>query len=166
MLYEVITDVIYDTAGADQLAINGVTADDIRFVEYGDYDLCIYVGDEYITLDNQQKAEYTQNTAYTNYQLESILLDDGTTIDITGGLTFTGTSSGESITATNYDDIIYGLAGNDTLFGYVGDDTLVGGTGADTLYGADGNDIYEWSVGDGNDVIYDTVESTDSYNFV
>lgn len=56
------------------------------------------------------------------------------------------------------DDILIGGAGNDTLLGDIGSDNLTGGLGNDTLQGGAGTDTYNFSVGDGQDVItdYDT----------
>ena len=48
------------------------------------------------------------------------------------------------------------LVGNETvnfLFGNDGNDTFVGGGGNDVLRGGNGNDIYQWSFGDGRDLI-------------
>ncbi|MDI1302711.1 MAG: VCBS domain-containing protein [bacterium] len=51
-------------------------------------------------------------------------------------------------------DLLMGESGNDVLHGGTGDDALVGGQGNDTLYGDSGADTYEYSRGDGNDVIH------------
>lgn len=51
------------------------------------------------------------------------------------------------------DDELYGNALNNTLLGREGDDYLYGNAGNDFLTGAEGDDIFEWGVGDGNDVI-------------
>ncbi|MCP4081122.1 MAG: hypothetical protein GY819_07540 [Planctomycetaceae bacterium] len=50
-------------------------------------------------------------------------------------------------------DTIIGNEGNNSLIGNVGDDTLRGGGGVDYLHGNEGRDVYEWFIGDGNDVI-------------
>ncbi len=149
-------DQINETGGVDQLVLHGVIADDIRFEKYGSYDLRVHIDNEYIELNYQMRSDTLQNSAYDTYHVESILLDDGTTIDLTGGMTFTGTVAADSIMATSQDDELYGLVGNDTLYGGTGNDTLVGGTGNDTLNGQLGSDVYEWSVGDGNDQINET----------
>jgi Ca2+-binding RTX toxin-like protein len=43
----------------------------------------------------------------------------------------------------------------DTLNGTAGGELLIGGKGADTISGGAGNDTFQWSRGDGNDVISD-----------
>ena len=50
-------------------------------------------------------------------------------------------------------DTIIGNEGNNSLIGNFGDDTLRGGGGVDFLHGNEGRDVYEWFIGDGNDVI-------------
>ncbi|WLQ16976.1 calcium-binding protein [Hahella aquimaris] len=50
-------------------------------------------------------------------------------------------------------DELLGGAGNDQLLGGHGDDTLNGGVGDDTLTGGEGADIYQFTSGDGRDVI-------------
>ena len=44
-------------------------------------------------------------------------------------------------------------SGNDTIFGGDAEETLVGGLGDDYLSGGDGSDVYEFTRGDGKDVI-------------
>ena len=56
-------------------------------------------------------------------------------------------------------DTLLGGAGNDTLRGSSGDDILVGGLGNDTLTGGTGNDVYRFSLGDGQDTIYNNDSS-------
>jgi Ca2+-binding RTX toxin-like protein len=53
-----------------------------------------------------------------------------------------------------------GKNGNDKLVGTTGSDTLIGGKGNDTLIGGKSNDVYQFSVGDGLDVI--TVDAMDN----
>ncbi len=48
------------------------------------------------------------------------------------------------------------ITGNETanrLFGNGGNDTIIGGGGNDALIGGNGNDTYQWSLGDGRDLI-------------
>ena len=63
------------------------------------------------------------------------------------------------------DDYIEGNAGSDTLNGEEGKDKLLGGTGNDilrggigndTLMGGQGNDLYDFTLGDGQDVVIDS----------
>lgn len=82
-----------------------------------------------------------------------------------------GSNRRDRIYGSEQQDIISGLAGNDKLYGLDGDDVLNGGEGHDRLYGGRGNDIlsggagydtlnggsgddtYQFSLGDGRDVI-------------
>jgi Ca2+-binding RTX toxin-like protein len=52
--------------------------------------------------------------------------------------------------------VLFGTDGNDTISAFSGQNNiLVGGAGDDLLTGNDGNDVYVWSLGDGNDTIND-----------
>ena len=68
--------------------------------------------------------------------------------------TTTTTTTTDNIRGTTNSEIIYGAAGNDSLYGGTGNDILIGGTGNDTLRGEGGNDTYIYSLGDGQDTIY------------
>jgi hypothetical protein len=106
--------------------------------------LDIHVGGNVLTIENQFWADY--HVGYSNpyrYEVETLSLDDGTVIDLTGGLTFTGTNDAEAMYGVgSRDDILIGLEGNDTLHGQVGDDTYIWsiGDGSDTIYESDGQD--------------------------
>ena len=54
------------------------------------------------------------------------------------------------------DDQLVGGAGNDQLTGGSGTDQFTGGSGNDMLVGNSGNDLYDFSRGDGQDVILDS----------
>ena len=149
-------DIINETGGVDQLVLQGVVAIDIRIEKYGNFDLRVHIGSEYITVKNQYRSDYYQNTSYDQYQVESVLLDDGSTIDLLNNLSFAGTSGDDIIGGMNSDDFLLGFAGNDTLNANSGNDTLTGGAGEDTLNGGSGSDGYVWSLGDGNDIINET----------
>lgn len=69
--------------------------------------------------------------------------------------TLSGTSGGDTINGTSGDDVLEGLAGADTLSGAYGSDRFIGGAGADTLTDNGGYETYQWSKGDGNDIIDD-----------
>ncbi|MGH1404168.1 MAG: Ig-like domain-containing protein, partial [Alphaproteobacteria bacterium] len=129
-------DTITDTNGTDTLVLHEVSASDLTFISGAGNALIIRVNDETITINNQLRSDSQQNSAYDYHQIERLLLDDGSEIDLTNIVTFTGTSEGETIDGTHLgDDILEGLAGDDHMRGYEGDDT------------------YVWSVGDGNDAI-------------
>ena len=147
-------DNISEQSGLDQLVMHGVTESDLRFEKSGSYDLTIHVGSESIILRNQLHSDYIGSNTADYYQVETLLLDDGTVIELTDNITFTGTASGENVYGLkNGNSVLYGLDGNDSLSGYNGNDILIGGAGDDWMYGGNGDDQYVWSVGDGNDNI-------------
>ena len=69
--------------------------------------------------------------------------------DVTGG------DMSDTIHGLSGNDSVYGGSGNDRLFGDTGNDRVTGGAGNDLLYGGSGADIFEFSDGDGQDVIFD-----------
>jgi Ca2+-binding RTX toxin-like protein len=132
-------DVIEDTAGMDLLVLGaGITVDDLRLENSLGGDLRLHIGSEYITVRNQFDA--------TGYEVETILFDDDSTFNLTGDLTFTGSSS---------NDFVYAQEN------VTADDTLIGLEGNDYLYGYDGDDTYVWNIGDGNDIIRDDAGTAD-----
>ncbi len=54
-----------------------------------------------------------------------------------------------------FDDRLDGAGGDDDISGGGGNDVIIGGAGDDTLDGGAGDDLYEYSKGDGNDIITD-----------
>ncbi|WP_437891836.1 calcium-binding protein [Phytobacter sp. V91] len=73
---------------------------------------------------------------------------------------------GNDVISGNWgNDILYGEDGDDTLEGSNGDDLLVGGTGNDWLDGGMGNDSWLFSIGDGQDTLYDFYGEHDTLRF-
>ena len=70
-------------------------------------------------------------------------------LEMTGGITRTGTTAADSLLGGSMDDSLDGGAGNDTLDGSDGIDTLIGQAGDDLLTGGLGNDRLDG--GDGID---------------
>ncbi len=116
----------------------------------------ITVGGEMISVLNQFDA------ANPGRGIERIAFADGvvwTVEDILTRTRLNGTVQNNTLTGTALMDNIFGLAGDDTITGGAGDDLIVGGPGADDLDGDAGNDRFEWSLGDGADIIRDTAAS-------
>ncbi|MGH1377176.1 MAG: calcium-binding protein, partial [Alphaproteobacteria bacterium] len=132
-------DVIGDTDGFDIIKLHGVLESDVTFEQYSSFGLRIHVGAETLTLNSQFQSDYYSSNAYDAYRVEEIHLDDGTVIDLLGGLAFTGTSAGETVNGTGSDDYLFGEGGDDTLYAKAGDDVLNGGTGNDNLNGGTGD---------------------------
>ena len=116
----------------------GITASNIRFEKNG-YDLNIYYGtSDKIILDSHLYDDV--NLSNSRDEVETLKFADGTSINLKGGLTFTGTSGADSTYGTNMNDILTGLVGDDYLSAYGGNDILDGGMGNDYLYGGTGMD--------------------------
>jgi Ca2+-binding RTX toxin-like protein len=109
--------------------------------------------------------------SFTSIQLaDGTVLDDvamaglrGVVLGRDGNDTLTASSAGQLVNGRGGNDSLIGGAGNDTLLGDLGNDTLSGGTGndtlvgglgSDTLSGGAGSDTYQYSVGDGADLVH------------
>lgn len=66
-----------------------------------------------------------------------------------------GGIGGDGLVGGTGDDDLAGGIGDDTLDGGSGDDWLEGGRGADRLEGGAGHDVYDYSSGDGHDLVVD-----------
>jgi Ca2+-binding RTX toxin-like protein len=62
--------------------------------------------------------------------------------DVVEAMTWTGTSSADTISGSDFADSFSGLGGNDRITALGGNDTIDGGTGADTMIGGTGDDRY------------------------
>ncbi|WP_439588563.1 calcium-binding protein, partial [Hydrogenophaga sp.] len=69
--------------------------------------------------------------------------------------TIQGTSGDDFIAGRMGNDVLNGHSGDDEILGGEGDDTITGGWGNDILNGGAGNDRYEFSLGDGVDILND-----------
>jgi Ca2+-binding RTX toxin-like protein len=87
--------------------------------------------------------------------LSSYAYKEKTNINDTGAKSLIGTDKKDLIFGEAGNDSIDGGANNDVIYGGTGDDTITGGKGNDYLIGGIGNDTYVYTIGDGNDWIYD-----------
>ncbi|WP_159068645.1 calcium-binding protein [Neisseria wadsworthii] len=96
---------------------------------------------------------YFSKDAAGGYQIDQILFDDGTVLDVEAvkQLVIKGTEQNDTLYAYAEGNTLAGLGGNDALYGGAGDDLLSGGNGNDTLQGGEGNDKLHG--GSGNDVL-------------
>ncbi|MBI2718425.1 MAG: DUF4214 domain-containing protein, partial [Rhizobiales bacterium] len=153
-------DTINDTGTSlteiDTLALLNVASTGVTLTMTG-ADLLIKVSEtNNVTETITVKSRYT--TAVNGTGVEVISFSDGVIwnlADIISHTTLVGTTGADNLTGPNYADTISGDAGADTLTGGIGDDRIIGGGGDDTLQGGIGSDRYEWSAGDGKDLIND-----------
>lgn len=88
------------------------------------------------------------DTMYGGDGNDSMQGDDGDDA-LEGGI------GGDSLYGQNGNDTLKGGADQDIMYGAAGDDVLEGGTGNDTLItGGQGNDTYYFSLGDGQDTVF------------
>lgn len=138
-------DVYTENTGTDVLRLdaawNGVTP---QYFRIGN-DLQIY-------FSAANNITVTGHFSSGNNQIESMVYDNTTTVNLTTVSAITqGTSGNDSFSGGTGADILYGFGGNDTLTGNNGNDTLYGGTGNDTLNGNNNDDYLDG--GAGNDTM-------------
>jgi len=75
-----------------------------------------------------------------------------------------GGDGNDTLYGSNGNDDLRGGQGNDYLYGEAGDDVLTGGAGNDTMNGGNGSDTYYWNLGDGDDVIGDSLSEPSAVN--
>jgi Ca2+-binding RTX toxin-like protein len=123
------------------------------------------------TSDLIQMSGFDPNNVYGPHAIETFVSSSGFVMSYDSlvdylGITSTGTAGADILNGTNGFDHMTGGAGNDTLSGGVGgddiaggdgNDILAGGKGNDLLLGGAGNDTYRYNVGDGFDIINDTI---------
>ncbi|MFN4264433.1 MAG: putative Ig domain-containing protein [Aquabacterium sp.] len=94
--------------------------------------------------------------------VELIEFTNGTSwgLDEIKSRTLIGESGNDELTGfSDRDDLIVGAGGNDRLVGLRGNDVLIGGAGDDVLEGGAGSDTYKFGLGDGKDVIDESMAS-------
>jgi Ca2+-binding RTX toxin-like protein len=163
-------DTIGESGGLDQLILHNVLASEVRLENVYGTTLKIHIGSESITINNHFQSDYYQSSSYDGYQVEKIILDDTTEIDLINNVTFTGTSSTDYMYGLNAAETQHGADGADYIYGYSGDDILYGDAGSDYLYGGNGNDEIIGGAGvdmlygdDGADIfVFDTLASSDN----
>lgn len=164
-------DWLFDGGGVDTLQLGAGLAASATTVATNWGQLLIRFSDGgAVTLDAQYDAD---TGAVKTNQIEQIVFADGTvwnqqTLWSLSGLdkTIWGTSGSDTLLGGADVDHLSGAGGDDYLHGGAGADVLNGGEGADTLEGGTGNDelwdrsatsgdVYRYSLGDGQDVVYD-----------
>lgn len=172
-------DLIAGGAGDDDL-VGGDGADTFRFSAFGEGDDIIEDFDGSQDKLSFASALDTGNDGILNDLATATVTEDGPNVIVTFAnghtLTLWGAATGsinsiddlvadpntqfttfidsdKTLTGGAGNDAIGGGAGHDHLIGAAGNDTLTGGLGNDYLDGGAGNDVYNFSVGDGFDVV-------------
>lgn len=136
--------------------LDGEAGDDFLWGDGGDDILYGSEGNDYLEGDNVPLDAQDHGDDYLDGGAgDDILVGDGGNDTLFGGDGSDSLEGDREDIALAYhgDDYLDGEAGNDTLYGEGGNDTLIGGTGNDYLAGGVGDDIYVFSIGDGNDTI-------------
>lgn len=111
-----------------------------------------------------QQIRFSDGTAWSLQDIVNRVLACTDGDDIRTGTAWADTISGQAGNDTldghGGDDVLEGSQGNDTLDGRDGNDTLDGGAGNDSLTGGTGNNVYRFGVGDGQDNIKTSNDTT------
>ena len=152
---DIVRDSMSQVGGNDVIEFGaGIAPGDVTVTQAdGGNDLILKINGstDQITLD-QSVNEWSN-------RIEFVRFADGTvwtTADLIAKAT-TATSGDDIINGSTGSEMLAGLAGNDTISGKAGNDTLIGGTGNDLLIGNDGADLYRFAVGDGQDIVRDSM---------
>ncbi|MDF1734693.1 MAG: calcium-binding protein, partial [Minwuia sp.] len=133
-------DLLSETSGGsgdDVLHLTGgLTLADIRLVGFnGDLNIVLADGTGAVRIADQFD--------FVDSRIETLLFDDGSSLDLTAPLELRGGDGNDFIDSANTGDTLTGGGGGDDLDGLAGDDVLFGGSGRDTLEGGNGNDALQ-----------------------
>ncbi len=140
-------DIVYAKTGDDM--VSGDQGNDLLFGENGNDLLLGQQGQDQLYGGQGNDLLYGGNEddkLYGNSGQDALYGENGSD-QLYGG------SQDDMLYGGNDSDELYGELGNDTLNGDDGNDLLVGGADDDTLSGGLGDDVYQYVVGDGNDLI-------------
>ncbi|MDX1217372.1 type I secretion C-terminal target domain-containing protein [Sinorhizobium medicae] len=151
------TDTITDSAGTDKIRVgSSLTISDFWIVSAGTTALHIVSKSD---SNNRTVITTSSNADGVISPVELVEFDNGTTLDLTGAITWEGNSGNNEFRDFATAGTMYGYAGTDTFYGYDGNDIMYGGDGNDTMYGGDDNDTM---YGDANDDIMDGQNGDDT----
>ncbi|HEX8028310.1 MAG TPA: calcium-binding protein, partial [Vicinamibacterales bacterium] len=138
----------------------GIALADIEVLQVGDNDIVLKIRgtSDQLTLSGTvtdttrriEEVRFADGTVWTHADLLNKILEQENR--------FGATSGNDHITATNGNETVIGLAGNDWINAREVNDILIGGMGNDDLGGGAGDDVYRFSVGDGQDRIFESIE--------
>ena len=157
---DVINDYSYVYNENDKISFgSGITQNDLYVTASGN-NLILKING---TQDQITIKDYYLNSSSSPYnKIEQFYFSQTattlTTTDIENMVIIEGTASNDTLNGTAANDTIYGYAGNDFIVAGAGNDTITGGTGNDTIdsgYNGAGADVYNFNLGDGQDVIND-----------
>ncbi|PTQ73712.1 calcium-binding protein [Pseudomonas sp. GV071] len=175
-----ISEVAIGDEAMDTLSFGaGIEANDIQIRKVGaDLVLVHSNGSDQVAIKNWFESIGPDANAVASSRIEWVRFDDGTIWDVNtlqGQIGVQGTERADTLFGWAGDDFIHAGGGDDLmdggsgmnhLFGDAGDDTLivadtshdnflVGGRGNDTLIGGANSDTYAFSLGDGQDTIFE-----------
>lgn len=136
---------IVDTGGADVLELGSdIPRSAVRlFISRGPDN---YDDDSLYVINNRYSWAlghvWLDNHLTSAQKVETLRFADGATVDLTGGLTLTGSEGSDRMGGTGFRDVVFGRGGDDELQAGRGNDTYIfhGRFGRDTILDGGGND--------------------------
>lgn len=152
--------------GNDTIKLTSWNANDVYIYVDGGRDLIIESvanpNDKFEALGKHKFQGFLQVGTDIVEKFETIEFADGSTIDLTQGVTMNLADNGGAAYGSELSDTVYGNSGGDTIFGFGENDTLQGGLGNDFIDGGAGFDtavyldVYaNYSINTGNNTIED-----------
>jgi len=111
-----------------------------------------------VNLADGTTADLGMLLSQQGFLVEGKTLDDSLQGAMSHANRMSGSDGNDALFGGQRDDTLDGGSGSDVLDANYGNDVLTGGIGDDAMYGGEGNDVYVYNLGDGSDVIGDTME--------
>lgn len=111
----------------DLIELTHLLATDIR--------LATNAADQLVIFDLGSTDRIAISEHLNGVSIEQIRFADNSILDLTGGLTLSGTAQADTMYGTDFDDQINVGKGDNLVFGNLGNDVIRGKNGADVLYG-------------------------------
>lgn len=117
-----------------------------------------------VSIDSAGLVVFSPETAYTGAASFDYTVRDAGGNETTQTVAVDVTELQRQLVGGDGDDELNGGSGADTMTGGGGDDTLWGRRGDDIIAGGAGNDTYRFGIGDGGDVIDETVMESQTFS--
>jgi Ca2+-binding RTX toxin-like protein len=165
-------DTFGSTSGRNVLRFKaGVAPEDVLVTRV--FDKKLFYGTSYLQFSIAGTSDHIRTTGFFSedsdgYRLDGAIqevrFDDGTTWSMSA---IAAMAQITALEGTELADTMEGYGPSELLDGLGGNDVLNGRGGTDTLVGGAGNDVYNFTLGDGHDVVdnRDVVGSTDTLRF-
>jgi Ca2+-binding RTX toxin-like protein len=131
-------------AGTETIALHGVTTSAVTMWDDTSGNLMIqFSPTDMVTVAG---GSFNTTTGFSVGNIDQITFDNGSSINLDGGLTLTASQNNQQIWGTGLDDILIALGNADVLTEFTGFNTFVAGPNS-TLIGGNGTDVFQIAQG-------------------